>query len=135
MICPEMIVSMLICERMRRNESIVIVGAQRYSDYAGYGNSFQWYPLHAPEALSRDRFERLHCELVAIDALPFSQPKHQFTVDLVDRELLKAYCGFRVRDGSSKAIATGNWGCGVFGGDLRLKSSRFRIHLRISIRF
>ncbi|VDM38707.1 unnamed protein product [Toxocara canis] len=122
LICPEMIVSMLLCERMDHNESIVIVGAQRYSDYEGYGDSFQWYPLHSPDPLSRDRFERLRCEMVAIDALPFSKPQHQFNIDIVDRELLKAYSGFCVRDGSAKAVATGNWGCGVFGGDLHLKS-------------
>uniref|UniRef100_F1KZ17 poly(ADP-ribose) glycohydrolase n=1 Tax=Ascaris suum TaxID=6253 RepID=F1KZ17_ASCSU len=122
LICPEMMVSMLLCERMDHNESIVILGAQRYSDYEGYGHTFQWCPLHSPDSLSRDRFERLRCEVVAIDALPFTKPHHQFNVDLVDRELLKAYCGFSMRDGSSKAVATGNWGCGVFGGDVRLKS-------------
>ena len=37
---------------------------------------------------------------------------------------LQAYCGF-LTPGVSKdhlsAVATGNWGCGAFGGDLRLK--------------
>ncbi|VDO37431.1 unnamed protein product [Onchocerca flexuosa] len=70
----------------------------------------------------RDRFNRLCCELVAIDALPFSNKHEQFNIDLIDRELLKAYVGFTVNNGTMKPVATGNWGCGVFGGDLHLKS-------------
>ena len=42
------------------------------------------------------------------------------------RELNKAYCGFRSNDstpcGHGTAVATGNWGCGAFGGDPRLKA-------------
>lgn len=38
--------------------------------------------------------------------------------------LLQAYCGF-LRPGvppeNLSAVATGNWGCGAFGGDARLK--------------
>ena len=39
------------------------------------------------------------------------------------RELNKAYCGFRTTEttpcGRGMAVATGNWGCGAFGGNLR----------------
>lgn len=37
---------------------------------------------------------------------------------------LQAYCGFSRSNVKSKhlsAVATGNWGCGAFGGDTRLK--------------
>jgi len=37
---------------------------------------------------------------------------------------LQAYCGFsrpNVPPQNLSAIATGNWGCGAFGGDSRLK--------------
>lgn len=38
--------------------------------------------------------------------------------------ILQAYCGF-LRPGvppeNLSAVATGNWGCGAFGGDARLK--------------
>jgi len=40
--------------------------------------------------------------------------------------LLQAYCGFLVPGVAAKhlsAIATGNWGCGAFGGDLQLKGN------------
>ncbi|VDO61656.1 unnamed protein product [Haemonchus placei] len=64
LICPEMMVSCLLCEKMGPHEVIHIVGAQRYSSYFGYG----WW---------------------ISDPCP---------------------------------VATGNWGCGVFGGDKELKS-------------
>uniref|UniRef100_A0A1I8EXP4 poly(ADP-ribose) glycohydrolase n=1 Tax=Wuchereria bancrofti TaxID=6293 RepID=A0A1I8EXP4_WUCBA len=122
LICPEMIVSMILCERMHHNEAIVICGAERFSDYNGYGPSFRWRPMEKVDSFPRDRFNRLCCELVAIDALPFYNKHEQFNIDLVNRELLKAYVGFAVNDGTMKPVATGNWGCGVFGGDLHLKS-------------
>uniref|UniRef100_A0A915PYA7 poly(ADP-ribose) glycohydrolase n=1 Tax=Setaria digitata TaxID=48799 RepID=A0A915PYA7_9BILA len=123
LICPEMIVAMLLCERMSHNEAIVICGAERFSDYIGYGSSFRWRPVKKLDSFPRDRFSRLCCELVAIDALPFSNKREQFDVELVDRELLKAYVGFAVKDRTVKPIATGNWGCGVFGGLIQLIAS------------
>lgn len=41
---------------------------------------------------------------------------------------LQAYAGFQVMEGSSGtpvAVATGNWGCGAFKGDSRLKVIMF----------
>jgi len=36
--------------------------------------------------------------------------------------LSQAYCGFFRNNGKHlSAVATGNWGCGAFGGDTRLK--------------
>ncbi|MFH4981007.1 hypothetical protein AB6A40_007716 [Gnathostoma spinigerum] len=122
LICPELLVSMLVCERMRRNEAIVISGVKRYSNYRGYGNTFEWLPMDQEDLTPRDRFQRIHCEIVAIDALPFAQSEEQFVIEAVDRELLKAYSGFIVKESIPKTIATGNWGCGVFRGNLELKS-------------
>lgn len=44
---------------------------------------------------------------------------------ILSSHLFQAYCGFFRNDCQSKhlsAVATGNWGCGAFGGDTRLKS-------------
>ena len=44
---------------------------------------------------------------------------------MLRREVNKAYCGFMtdsnyvVTSGKHSAVATGNWGCGAFGGDVR----------------
>lgn len=50
---------------------------------------------------------------------------------LVISLILQAYCGF-LRPGVSSenlsAVATGNWGCGAFGGDARLKGECISCH-------
>lgn len=45
--------------------------------------------------------------------------------------ILQAYCGFLRAGVSSEnlsAVATGNWGCGAFGGDARLKGEWTRCY-------
>lgn len=73
----------------------------------------------------RDDWQRRCTEIVAIDALHFRRYLDQFVPEKVRRELNKAYCGF-LRPGvppeNLSAVATGNWGCGAFGGDARLKA-------------
>lgn len=44
-----------------------------------------------------------------------------YTAGDVHRELNKARAGFR-RDERQRPIASGNWGCGAFGGDPALKA-------------
>jgi len=46
----------------------------------------------------------------------------QLSTRRLERELNKAFCGFR-RDASDQpcTVATGNWGCGAFGGDPGVK--------------
>lgn len=39
----------------------------------------------------------------------------------MNREILKAFCGFSFPKASIRKVITGNWGCGAFGGNLRLK--------------
>ncbi len=46
MINPECLASLLFCETMQRSESIVICGAERFSNYTGYSNSFRWSGDH-----------------------------------------------------------------------------------------
>jgi poly(ADP-ribose) glycohydrolase len=43
---PECLVSMLICAKMDDNEAIIIRGAERFSEYSGYGLSFEWRDDH-----------------------------------------------------------------------------------------
>uniref|UniRef100_A0A914WIL6 Poly(ADP-ribose) glycohydrolase n=1 Tax=Plectus sambesii TaxID=2011161 RepID=A0A914WIL6_9BILA len=73
----------------------------------------------------RDAWKRRETEIVGIDAVPFNRFAIQFTAHSILRELNKAFVGF-YGDGQPpehlSAIATGNWGCGAFGGDKELKS-------------
>lgn len=62
---------------------------------------------------------------MAIDACKYRHFLEQFLPEKITRELNKAYCGFFRPNANRQhlsAIATGNWGCGAFGGDTRLKA-------------
>uniref|UniRef100_A0A1I7X4E2 Poly(ADP-ribose) glycohydrolase n=1 Tax=Heterorhabditis bacteriophora TaxID=37862 RepID=A0A1I7X4E2_HETBA len=112
LICPEMLISCLLCEWMDDHEAIIIVGAQRYSSYTGYE------PV--------DKFGRIKCEVVAVDALCFGWGRltysSQYDQVIINRELNKAFAGFYSTQKMCRPIATGHWGCGAFGGDKQLKS-------------
>ncbi|CAK0909068.1 unnamed protein product, partial [Prorocentrum cordatum] len=126
-VCPECLVGLLFCERMGPEEAITIVGAQQYSNYSGYGGSFAFAgPCTAKRGGPADGKKRLGPHIVALDALEFPGGS-QYEPPLVLRELTKAYtaCLGDFEEGAGvrrEAFATGNWGCGVFGGDPQLKS-------------
>lgn len=119
-ICPELIVSRLITEELDANESLHVTGCERFSNYAGYGWSTCWLSDHRDDT-ERDCWGRLGTEIVAIDARVCRSLTSQLQEHALLRELNKAYCGFHCGN-DSHAVATGNWGCGAFGGDLRLKA-------------
>jgi poly(ADP-ribose) glycohydrolase len=123
-ICPEMLVSMLFCERMKDLEAVVIVGAQQFSQYSGYGGSFTCEGPASPDSNALDAQGRRDIHLVAIDALCYPGDLQYEPAGMV-RELVKASAGFQgdqhEAGGALRAVATGNWGSGVFGGDPQLK--------------
>ncbi|XP_068439889.1 poly(ADP-ribose) glycohydrolase-like isoform X2 [Clinocottus analis] len=124
LINPELIVSRLFTEALDHNECLIITGTQQYSKYTGYSQTYQWDGSHQ-DTTPRDGWQRRCTEIVAIDALQFKTFLEQFIPEKLNRELNKAYCGFARPEEQSQnlaAVATGNWGCGVFGGDSRLKA-------------
>ncbi|XP_059215112.1 poly(ADP-ribose) glycohydrolase [Centropristis striata] len=121
---PELIVSRLFTEALEYNECLIVTGTEQYSKYSGYAESYKWKASHKDET-ARDDWQRRCTEIVAIDALKFRHFLEQFLPEKMTRELNKAYCGFSRNNANSKhlsALATGNWGCGAFGGDTRLKA-------------
>uniref|UniRef100_A0A8D3CKA4 poly(ADP-ribose) glycohydrolase n=1 Tax=Scophthalmus maximus TaxID=52904 RepID=A0A8D3CKA4_SCOMX len=124
LINPELIASRLFTEALDHNECLIITGTQQYSKYTGYAQTYQWGGSHQ-DTTPRDGWQRRCTEIVAIDALRFSNFLEQFHPDKINRELNKAFCGFGRPEEESRnlaAVATGNWGCGAFGGDTRLKA-------------
>ncbi|XP_071763903.2 poly(ADP-ribose) glycohydrolase [Centroberyx gerrardi] len=124
LINPELIVSRLFTEALDHNECLIITGTQQYSKYTGYAQTYRWGGSHQ-DTTPRDGWQRKCTEIVAIDALQFRSFLEQFHPARLNRELNKAYCGFarpEERSQNLSAVATGNWGCGVFGGDTRLKA-------------
>ncbi|XP_060861431.1 poly(ADP-ribose) glycohydrolase [Metopolophium dirhodum] len=124
LICPELLVSQLFSEKMLHTEAIIITGVERFSDYSGYANSFEWKGVHL-DVTPVDDNNRRYTTIVAIDALYYNDPKNQFKTKNLRRELHKSFAGFswgQDSECSDVAIATGNWGCGAFRGDCHLKS-------------
>ncbi|XP_055745606.1 poly(ADP-ribose) glycohydrolase-like isoform X2 [Salvelinus fontinalis] len=124
LINPELIVSRLFTEALLQNECLIITGTEQYSTYTGYADSYRWDGKHQDKT-PRDTWQRRCTEIVAMDALMFKNFFEQFHPEKMNRELNKAYCGFSrpgERSQDLSAVATGNWGCGVFGGDARFKA-------------
>ncbi|XP_059486052.1 poly(ADP-ribose) glycohydrolase-like isoform X2 [Neocloeon triangulifer] len=122
-ICPELIAGCLFNTAMKSNEAIIICGAEQFNKYKGYGSSFEWAGSFIDKT-PRDDSGRRCVSVVAIDAIPFySKKSRQYLKENKDRELNKAYAGFLVHTNAEPIpVASGNWGCGVFGGDPRLKA-------------
>ncbi|XP_050997723.1 poly(ADP-ribose) glycohydrolase isoform X2 [Acomys russatus] len=124
LINPELIVSRLFTEVLDHNECLIITGTEQYSEYTGYAETYRWARSHE-DSSEKDDWQRRCTEIVAVDALHFRRYLDQFVPEKVRRELNKAYCGFfrpGVPSENLSAVATGNWGCGAFGGDARLKA-------------
>ncbi|XP_017086402.1 poly(ADP-ribose) glycohydrolase [Drosophila eugracilis] len=121
-ICPELLAGKLFTESLRPFEALVMLGAERYSNYTGYAGSFEWSG-NCEDSTPKDSSHRRQTAIVAIDALHFVQSHHQYREDLMERELNKAYIGFaHYMITPPPGVATGNWGCGAFGGDSYLKA-------------
>ncbi|XP_034040439.1 poly(ADP-ribose) glycohydrolase isoform X2 [Thalassophryne amazonica] len=121
---PELIVSRLFTEALEYNECLIVTGTEQYSKYTGYAESYKWNGSFKDET-PRDEWQRRCTEIVALDALKYRHFLEQFHPEKMTRELNKAYCGFFRNDANGQqlsAVATGNWGCGAFGGDTRLKA-------------
>ncbi|EFO93557.1 CRE-PME-3 protein [Caenorhabditis remanei] len=133
LMCPEMIVSMLLFDRMEPDEAISIVGAQVYSSYSGYSGKLKWQPLSPSDALQnnpdyRDRFGRLQTEAMAINAIKFfgrqfKNMSQQLEEQNLKKELLKCGVAFTAQDTPFEGIpvVSGWWGCGAYGGNKPLK--------------
>ncbi|CAF4662052.1 unnamed protein product [Rotaria sp. Silwood1] len=124
-VCPEMLTSLLVCEVMKDDECIFLIGCERYCSYKGYGFGFRFnndYIDNTP----RDSWGCRMCHVVAIDAICFSDRRSQFSMETTERELIKAYTGFQTLNIPAEqprvGVATGNWGCGAFNGDVELKA-------------
>jgi len=114
----EALISKFLCPRaMRNNESILIFGSRQFFEYDGYGSSFRFAGnIRSPPTSA----------IVAIDALYLFTPSRQIRPSFLARELAKAFVGFSApneRIGRDiDTVATGNWGCGIFRGDPKLKA-------------
>lgn len=122
LINPELIVARLFTEKLEDNECLLITGSQQFSRYSGFSDHFKWVGPNEDLDLKRDEWSRLQRQIVAIDATHFRNREEQYNMTRVERDLNKAYCGFKGHGHDEPDIATGNWGCGAFNGDPQLKA-------------
>ncbi|KAK6618130.1 hypothetical protein RUM44_002576 [Polyplax serrata] len=121
-ICPELIVARLFTESLADNEAMFVVGAERFCRYTGYSGTFKFAGDYEDET-PRDENGHRKSFLIIVDALCFNQFSEQFRESKILRELKKAYVGFKPMENTTPLpLATGNWGCGAFGGDPQLKA-------------
>ena len=121
---PEATVSMLFMEVMDNDDAIGIFNTIQYSNYIGYGYSFEFKESAIPKDYSKIKKHKI----IAIDAVPclsYYNYSNQNKED-INRDIHKAYVGFNIikldsEQNIEKTIATGNWGCGAFGGNHILK--------------
>lgn len=83
-ICPELMVTKLVAERLQPNEALFVAGAERFSAYAGYAGSFVFGGEWVDET-PRDEWRRRCCAIVAIDALCFERTEEQYGEELMRR--------------------------------------------------
>ena len=132
-ISPELLLSRILAEVLMPHEALVMNGAVQYCNYSGYAKTFAFAgPATIPPLSKQEASRRIRniC-VVALDAIDFAHSRnlrleHQFFPFWIEREVIKAYAAFvgapsQLSASSSGPIATGNWGCGAFGGDLQLK--------------
>ena len=116
-VAPELLAGMIVSPRMGPLEAIVLRGAERFATVTGYAFTLRYAGAFAdPCARAADGTPEV--EVAAIDAVDYRRtlPTTQYEEPAIRRELDKARAGFR-RDARNLPVATGNWGCGVFGGD------------------
>lgn len=63
---------------------------ERFSEYNGYSDSFEWDGVHVDVTPINDN-NRRHCTVVAIDAIYYRDPRIQFYPKNLRRELNKVH--------------------------------------------
>ncbi|KNC48443.1 Poly(ADP-ribose) glycohydrolase isoform [Thecamonas trahens ATCC 50062] len=126
---PQLLVARLLAPRpMTAEEVIVMEGAERFCNYSGYAQTLKFAGSHVDGSPRHPESGSFLTRIVAFDALPFycrEDAKAQWSRACIDRELRKALTAFaRHRSDPEELppVATGNWGCGAFGGCKQLKA-------------
>jgi poly(ADP-ribose) glycohydrolase len=126
LIRPECLAATLFCARLEPDETVTVFGAEKMSQYAGYGSSVRFtgdYRDTCPRGYSPDDTEVMtQIAVIFMDASPRTTGRSQFMDDFM-RDLGKAYCGFNSLRFTvpGAPVATGNWSYGFSGSHMQLK--------------
>ncbi len=124
MISPESLLAVFLCDPMMPNEAVLIRNTIRFSAYSGYAQSFTCTGISAEILACMENHTTIPKEeIICIDAIPFGiNGEQQFSLPCILRELEKCRLALSSNQCTSKVFATGNWGCGIFGGDPQMKA-------------
>eukprot|EP01124_Arcella_intermedia_P002458 TRINITY_DN11340_c0_g1_i1.p1 TRINITY_DN11340_c0_g1~~TRINITY_DN11340_c0_g1_i1.p1 ORF type:complete len:457 (-),score=77.34 TRINITY_DN11340_c0_g1_i1:13-1296(-) len=112
-ISTELISCCLFCEVMEDNEALIIEGSERFSEVEGYA-----FHLKFKGDYKDTQKDAILCAIDATDFRGVGKTKQYLRVGF-EREIKKAFVGFSgIQEHPDCKIATGNWGCGAFLGDL-----------------
>lgn len=125
LIRPECLIMTLFCKRMEVNEAYVLMGAEKMSQYKGYGSSVTFagdYRDTSPRGYSVDETEvMLQHAAIFIDATPKTAGHSQYVHEF-DRDLNKAYCGYSALEFKNQTqVSSGNWTYGFNGSAMQVK--------------
>jgi len=128
-ICPELCLSMLVCPCMLEAEAIQVLGGEQFSAYSGYARGLRYAGDHRDSA-PRAADGTVLVSILAMDALDLRGGDNcldaQMSTKNMLRDLNKSLAAFTPVDTESlerfSLVATGNWGCGAFGGCAELKA-------------
>ena len=119
---PELIASRLFMEVQDPGDCIVFKGPEQYSAHTGYGWETRFNGRVTDKTPRTDSGD-IQKVVLAIDAVDYKRNSFsQFKEVEILREINKAYSGFLSVAREGRKIATGNWGCGVFKGNVHLKA-------------
>lgn len=105
LIYPELFIVPLFIFKIGQSEACIIRNVSRTNNYSGYRTSFMYKGNYTIDSKL--------ISIIFMDAVPNGG-------DII-KDLNKAFVGFSA-DTNGLSIATGHWGCGVFGGDKISKS-------------
>jgi Poly (ADP-ribose) glycohydrolase (PARG) len=111
---PELLVGLILLNKVEDDEALVVDGTIKFSNYTGYGFDLKFQNVDT---------SMIKEYLIEIDAYRYNHnnKRLQYEVDYKNRDIAKAIIGFQNLDNRIHTIATGNWGCGAFNGDFKLK--------------
>ncbi|KAI0988736.1 hypothetical protein GJ496_007722 [Pomphorhynchus laevis] len=121
---PEIICARLFTATLNKDESLHIVGSECFNQVSGYSVNIKWAGNYIDNS-ERDIYGRRKSNICAIDALRVNSKCDNFKTCNIDRDLKKAFSGFKpyaFQNNIYNAIASGFWGCGAFKGDKEMKA-------------
>ena len=122
LVAPEIMIARMFVVEMTHIQSIYMSGYEVFSYSEGYGFSLRYGGVRiCKTTFESDSYKSL---MIAVDAIPMmSSWEYQFCPTMTLREFIKIFTGLQANGKPHKfgAIATGKWGCGVFGGHIWMK--------------